>query len=109
MALSERRARSVFLYMAGPMQFDSDRLLSVGAGETQILEGVAADDARNRGRDCSEHLEDMGFFAVARNHHRDPVRRFASGLNRLKLRHKFLSFDCHRRCESSFERARHAQ
>lgn len=47
-ALSERRAKSVFDYMTGTLRIEKERLLSLGMGESQILDGVAPTDARNR-------------------------------------------------------------
>ncbi len=46
--LSERRARSVMLYLVGPLEVSEDRISTEGRGESQGLVGLPGPDARNR-------------------------------------------------------------
>jgi len=46
--LSERRARSVMLYLVGPLEVSEDRISTEGRGESQGLLGLPGPDARNR-------------------------------------------------------------
>ena len=48
MTLSERRARTVRLYMVGAMNFDASRIVTEGVGESQLLPTMSGEDARNR-------------------------------------------------------------
>lgn len=48
LALSEERAHSVRLFLAGPGLVPPARLREEGAGEAQLLPGVPGDDPRNR-------------------------------------------------------------
>lgn len=48
MALSSRRAKSVFLYLAGPGNIHFGRLTSEGLGESMPLPGIVGSDPQNR-------------------------------------------------------------
>ena len=48
MALSERRARSVQLFLAGPGSIDPERLVTEGRGEHMPLPGMRGSDPENR-------------------------------------------------------------
>lgn len=46
--LSERRARTVRLYLVGAMNFDEARIVTDGVGESELLPNISGEDPRNR-------------------------------------------------------------
>ncbi|MEM6311160.1 MAG: OmpA family protein [Pseudomonadota bacterium] len=46
--LSQRRARTVRLYLVGAMNFDGGRIITDGVGESELLPDISGEDPRNR-------------------------------------------------------------